>query len=207
MSKYLEDMRNTVRGYNERVKVARQKVDRIREDYGEEAATKEQERQGAALQQERARAEAAIREAYSEGVYFAEQWGKLAGGDLTDDAKLLDGGLVNPAQFDELKSRYKNNATMLAALKQYGDKQNQAAAQAAHEKGDHAGAWGAGGYNTRDIPTVAGKLENWKKLRDGAINLLDMSDGTGKYSDPYMRSFAAEMGGNAIDTFGQGIDV
>lgn len=206
-SRYVAEMQNTIKGYHQRVQAARQRVDTIRADYGDEAAQREQERQQTALQRERATAEAAIRDAYSEGVFLAQEWGKLAGGDLTDDAKLLEGDLVNPAQFNELKAKYSGNATMLAALKKYGDRQNAAAIQAAHDRGDHAGAWGAGGYDTRDIPTVEGKLDTWRKLRDGAFNMLDMADGSGQYADPYMRSIMRHMGDAAVENFGHGADV
>lgn len=206
-SRYVTEMQNTIKGYHQRVQEARKRVDSIRADYGDEAAQREQERQQTALQRERETAEAAIREAYSEGVYLAREWGKLAGGNLTDDAKLLDGDLVNPEQFNELKAKYSGNATMLAALKKYGDRQNAAAAQAAHDRGDHAGAWGAGSYDTRDIPTVEGKLETWDKLKTGAMNMLDMADGSGRYADPYMRGFMQHMGSAAVENFGQGVDV
>ena len=201
-------MRNALRGYQGRVQAARARVDEIREAYGREAADRQREREAERLKGERATAEAAIREAYSEGIYQVNQWGQLDGGRLTDDAKLLDAGLVTPAQFDAMKAKYAGNFTMLAALKKYGDRQNANAIQAARDMGDHAGAWGAIQYNVRDIPTKEGKLETWEGLRQGALKMLDMIDSSGAYgTDPYMAAFGNAMGGAAVENFGQGADV
>ena len=208
MSKYVDDMRNALRGYQGRVQAARARVDEIREAYGREAADRQREREAERLKGERATAEAAIREAYSEGIYQVNQWGQLDGGRLTDDAKLLDAGLVTPAQFDAMKAKYAGNFTMLAALKKYGDRQNANAIQAARDMGDHAGAWGAIQYNVRDIPTKEGRLETWEGLRQGALKMLDMIDSSGAYgTDPYMAAFGKAMGGAAVENFGQGADV
>lgn len=208
MSRYVDDMRNALRGYQGRVQAARARVDEIREAYGQEAADRQREREAKRLKGERATAEAAIREAYSEGIYQVNQWGQLDGGRLTDDAKLLDAGLVTPAQFDAMKAKYAGNFTMLAALKKYGDLQNTNAIQAAQDKGDHAGAWSVAPYNVRDIPTKEGKLETWKGLRQGALKMLDMIDSSGAYgTDPYMAAFGNAMGGAAVENFGQGADV
>ena len=201
-------MRNALRGYQGRVQAARARVDEIREAYGREAADRQREREAERLKGERATAEAAIREAYSEGIYQVNQWGQLDGGRLTDDAKLLDAGLVTPAQFDAMKAKYAGNFTMLAALKKYGDRQNANAIQAARDMGDHAGAWGAIQYNVRDIPTKEGKLETGEVLRQGALKMLDMIDSSGAYgTDPYMAAFGNAMGGAAVENFGQGADV
>lgn len=208
MSRYVDDMRNALRGYQGRVQAARARVDEIREAYGQEAADRQREREAERLKGERAKAEAAIREAYSEGIYQVNQWGQLDGGRLTDDAKLLDADLVTPAQFDAMKSKYEGNFTMLAVLKKYGDRQNANAIQAARDMGDHAGAWGVAPYNVRDIPTKEGKLETWEGLRQNALKMLDMIDSSGAYGiDPYMAAFGNAMGGAAVENFGQGADV
>lgn len=208
MSRYVDDMRNALRGYQGRVQAARARVDEMREAYGQEAADRQREREAERLKGERATAEAAIREAYSEGIYQVNQWGQLDGGRLTDDAKLLDADLVTPAQFDAMKAKYEGNFTMLAVLKKYGDRQNANAIQAARDMGDHAGAWGVAPYNVRDIPTKEGKLETWEGLRQNALKMLDMIDSSGAYgTDPYMAAFGNAMGGAAVENFGQGADV
>lgn len=211
MSRYVDDMRNALKDYQSAVQAARERVNGIREEYGEEAATRQQEREAARLKGNRATAEAAIREAYSEGVYFAREWGKLSGSRLTDDAKLLDANLVNPEQFNAMKARYADNFTMLTALKKYGDRQNAEAVNAARAKGDHAAEWSAslaGPYDVRDIPTLEGKLETWDGLRQGALSVLNMIDSTGAYANnPYMRALATHMGGATVENFGQGADV
>ena len=206
-SRYVSDMRDAIKAYQGKVTKARGMVDEVREAYGDEAAQREENRQAKNLEAARATAEAAIRDAYSNGVYFARQWGQLNGRDLTDDAKLLDADLVDSQRFDELKAKYSGNYTMLTALKKYGDRKNQEAQQAAFDKGDRAGSWGREPFNVRDIPTLEGRLETWTQLKNGAVGLLDMLDGAKQYADPYMRGFRLHMGGKAVDSFGQGADV
>ena len=117
MSKYADDMKQAIMTYKNRYKNAEANIKLVLENYGEEAGQRELERQEKNLKAEREKAAAAIREAYSEGVYLAELWGKPDGSRLTDDLKLFDAGIVTPEVFDQLKARYKDNATMLSALK------------------------------------------------------------------------------------------
>ena len=136
MSKYADDMKQAIMTYKNRYKNAEANIKLVLENYGEEAGQRELERQEKNLKAEREKAAAAIREAYSEGVYLAELWGKPDGSRLTDDLKLFDAGIVTPEVFDQLKARYKDNATMLSALKAQGEKLNAAAAQAAKDRGE-----------------------------------------------------------------------
>lgn len=202
MSKYADDMKQAIVAYKTAHKNAEANIKRIVEDYGEEAGQHETERQERLLSTARQRAEAAIREAYSEGLYLAEQWGKPDGSRLTDDLKLFDAGIVTPEVFDQLKARYKDNATMLSALKAQGEKLNAAAAQAAKDRGEMALA---SPYDTRDIVTPGDKVENWKKLKAQALDALDMVDGSGSYSDPWSQSLGNALGDEVINHFGEGM--
>ena len=204
MNKNAEIIRNTLKMYKEKRDAANAKVDRIREDYGEEAAKKELERQNNLLKASRAAAESAIRAAAGDARRDAEAWGKMDGSKLTDDIKLLDAGLVDAATFHDLKERYKDNGTMLAALKKYGDKKNAEAMKEAHDKG---GIALAAPYDVRDIPTVEEKTQVWDKAQNHAFDMLDAMDGAGKYGDP--RNWGAAMVKNTlqaqIDNFGENL--
>jgi hypothetical protein len=203
MNKYINDMRAAMAEYKDVLNKATAHIEQIRQYHGEEAARREQER--AVKQQEaaKAKAAAAIREAYSEGVYLATEWGKPDGSRLTDDMKLFDAGLVTPEVFDTLKQRYSNNATMLSALKVRGEKLNAEAAKADREAG------GLGvmvePYKVRDIVTPAEKLKNWEKAKAGALEALDMLDGSGKYAGGWGRAVGNAMGDQMIEHFGEGI--
>lgn len=200
MSKYADDMKQAIMTYRNRYKNAEANIKLVVENYGEEAGQRELERQEKNLKAEREKAAAAIREAYSEGVYLAERWGQPDGSRLTDDLKLFDAGIVTPEVFDQLKARYKDNATMLSALKAQGEKLNAAAAQAAKDRGEMALA---SPYDTRDIVTLDDKLKNWKTLKAQALDALDMIDGTGNYADSWARSLGNVLGDEVINHFGE----
>ena len=200
MSKYADDMKQAIMTYKNRYKNAEANIKLVLENYGEEAGQRELERQEKNLKAEREKAAAAIREAYSERVYLAELWGKPDGSRLTDDLKLFDAGIVTPEVFDQLKARYKDNATMLSALKAQGEKLNAAAAQAAKDRGEMPLA---STYNTRDIVTLDDKLKNWKTLKAQALDCLDMIDGTGNYADPWTKTLGNVMGEEQINHFGE----
>ena len=200
MSKYADDMKQAIMTYRNRYKNAEANIKLVMENYGEEAGQRELERQEKNLKAEREKAAAAIREAYSEGVYLAERWGQPDGSRLTDDLKLFDAGIVTPEVFDQLKARYKDNATMLSALKAQGEKLNAAAAQAAKDRGEMSLA---SPYDTRDIVTLDDKLKNWKTLKAQALDALDMIDGTGNYADPWTKTLGNVMGEEQINHFGE----
>ena len=121
---------------------------------------------------------------------------------MTDDAKLLDAGLVDPAEFDRLKSKYSVNSTMLAALKKYGDKQNDLARKAAENGKPGEIVMTDNPFNVKDIPTPAERVQNWDKLNAKALDTLDAIDGVGKYRDPWTQAFGRGVYDQTVDTFG-----
>ena len=203
MNKYIDDMKKALTGYKTAKQDVEKRLQEIELLYGKEAAQHESERQAKQLAGARERAEASIRSAYGEGVRLAEQWGKLDGGRLTDDVKLLDAGLVDSDAFEGLKTRYADNATMLLALKKYGEKQNAAAVAERQAKGDSLAQMEVP-YNVRDIVTGADKVNNWKQAQKQALDVLDMIDGAGAYADPWTRSLGDALGDETISHFGEG---
>ena len=203
MSKYTDDMKRALQTYRDTKKKVDDSIKQVVDLYGEEAGTYERERQEKQLAAARTRAEAEIREAYSEGHYLAEQWGKPDGSQLTDDLKLFDAGMVTPDVFETLKARYRNNATMSAALKAQGEKLNAAAAKEARENNDLVGAL-TEPYRVRDIMTGQDKVKGWDKLKKQALDTLDMIDGKGAYSDPWNKALGNALGDQTIEHFGEG---
>lgn len=192
-------IRNALKEYSVTKDAATKRVEAIREQYGDEAAAREQETQNKRLASAREAAETIIRANHRVAVEHTEKWGRLDGSQLTDDAKLLDAGLVDPAEFDRMKDKYSVNNTMLVALKKYGDKQNDLARKAAAEKGDLPLS---DPFNVRDIPTPAERVQNWDKLNAKALDTLDAIDGKGKYSDPWTQAFGKGVYDQTVDTFG-----
>lgn len=201
MSKYIDDMKRALQTYRDTKQKIDDSIKQVIDLYGEEAGNHERERQEKRIAEARATAESAIREAYSEGVYLAEQWGKLDGARLTDDVKLLDAGLVDVDAFETLKTRHRDNATMLLALKKYGERMNAAATQERAKTGDLPLA---APYNVRDITTGADKVENWNRAKKQALDVLDMIDGKGAYSDPWTQALGNALGDETIEHFGEG---
>lgn len=204
MNQNAERIKTALKDYKAKRETADARINQIREMYGEEAAQHEAERQNKTLKQARAAVEETIRAAHGEGRRAAESWGRLDGSKLTDDIKLLDAGLVDVEAFKDLKARYKDNSSMLAALKKYADKQNAAAMKEAHEKGDLPLAEP---YETRDIPTAEGKAKSWDRARDSALDMLDAMDGTGKYSNPHDwgASFVKAAMPQTLESFGENL--
>lgn len=195
-------IRAALKDYHAAKQAAATRVDVIRQQYGDEAAARELEMQTKKLADARGTAEMIIRANHHDAVEHTEKWGRLDGAQLTDDAKLLDAGLVDPAEFERMKSKYAVNNTMLVALKKYGDRQNEQARKAAAENGKPGDLVMDTPYNVKDIPTPAERIQNWDKLQTKAMDTLDAIDGKGKYNDPWLKAFGAGLYEETMDTFG-----
>lgn len=192
-------IRDALKEYAKAKQYAAKQVETIRELYGDEAADHEQERQNKRIADARDTAETVITANHRNAVKHTDEWGRLDGSKLTDDLRLLDANLVDPAEFDRMKNKYSVNATMLSALRQYGDRQNEQARKSAADKGELPLS---DRFNVKDIPTPAERIQNWDKLRDKAMDTLDAIDGKGKYSDPWLQSFGTAVYEEQMDTFG-----
>lgn len=204
MSRYTDNMKQALVLYRDAKDKAAKRLQEVKEYFGDEAMQYEQERQAQQIKNARATAEAAIQEAWSEGRYLAEQWAKPNGSQLTDDMKLFDVGLVTPEVFDQLKARYRDNSTMLAALKMQGEKLNAAAQKEAHERTGNPFMM-AEPYNVRDIVTGADKLNQWDSMKKQALDVLDALDGTGQYSGEWGHTVGAAYYAEIIEHFGEGM--
>ena len=199
------NIRNALKTYKTTVDQAKSRLEQVKRDFGDEAEARERERLENQMKNARNQAETVIRDSHREAVENTMKWGQLDGANLTDDAKLLTAGLVDPAEFDRLKAKYHNNATMLTALKKYGEQENGKLAEKAHANGE---SLVMDTFNVKDITTADDRIVNWNKFQKSAVDRLDMIDGSGQYRDSWNQAFAkafdAESG---IDSFGEGIDL
>ena len=192
-------IRNALKEYSKAKELSKKRVDMIREQYGDEAAAREQEVQDKRLADARDTASTIIEANHRNAVKHTEEWGRLDGSQLTDDLKLLDARLVDPGEFERMKNKYSVNNTMLAALKKYGDRENDLARKAAADNGELPLAER---FNTKDILTASERIANWDKLKTKAMDTLDAIDGTGKYGDAWSQSFGKALYAETMDTFG-----
>ena len=172
MNQHAENMKNALIGYKDLRDKANAQIKSITDTYGKEAGEAETRIQNKKLESARAAAVDTITKAGSAGYKEAEAWGRMDGSKLTDDVKLLDNDLVDSTEFDRLKDKYKDNATMLAVLKKYGERQNNSSVKK------------AGSFEVRDILTGEDKMKKWEKAQAQALDLLDAMDGNGKYANP-----------------------
>lgn len=199
------NIRNALKTYKTTVDQAKTRLEQVKRDFGDEAEARERERLENQMKTAREKAESVIRASHREAVENTMKWGQLDGGNLTDDHKLLTAGLVDPAEFDRLKAKYHDNATMLKALKKYGEQENGKLAEKAHANGERLVT---DAFNVKDITTADDRIVNWNKFQKSAVDRLDMIDGSGQYRDSWNQAFAkafdAESG---IDSFGEEIDL
>lgn len=199
MNKHAENIKNAVNDYKKATEAAKQKIDYITATYGPTAGEAETEIQAEKLEKARAAAEDTIIKAARSGYKEVEAWERMDGSKLTDDIRLMDAGLVDHGEFNRLKVKYRDNSTMLAALKQYGDKQNATAIKDG----------GLPAFETRDIPTAEGKRKQWENAQTQALDMLDMLDGTGKYEnvedDDFGTAFTLGIMEEQMKTFGENL--
>ena len=174
---YIRTMGESLRNYHNINQQIEKTIEQVRSQYGDEAAGLESKRQSARRHDARQTAEAEIEKAYAAGKTEAETWG-LKGSQITDDIKLLEAGLVDNVAFENLKERYKDNPTMLIALKKYGIRKNDEILQS----GADLLAANAKRFVTEDIIDRDSMLKTAGIMLKRARTTLDMIDGTGDYS-------------------------
>lgn len=182
MKKYLEDMKNAMLAFKSAKEKADNRLEEIIKLYGTDARNMEEPRLREALKKEKEQAKTAIENAFEAGVRQAKEWGELKGASLTDDIQLLNADLVEADMFEVLKARHRDNAAMQTALLKYGQKK---------------------GYNVHDIVTVDSKIASCTAHKKNALNILDMIDGSGSFSDSWGNAFGRAMLPAVLDDFGQ----
>lgn len=180
MNQHALNIRTALNDYKQATEKAKQQISFITTTYGKEAGEAEKEIQAKKLEKARSAAVDTITKAGDAGYREVETWERMDSSKLTDDIKLLDAGIVDHGEFDRLKAKYRDNSTMLAALRKYGEKQNSEN----HSEGFFP-------FNLRDIPTAEGKRKQWKNAQAQALDMLDAMDGSGKYTKPDIDDWGA----------------
>lgn len=204
MRTYVQNMKTAITGYRDKFQASEQRIKEMGKVYGDEAMNREMEIQAQKMDQERRAAEYAIREAYSQGEASIKRWGMLDGSRITDDHKLIQADLLSPDQFRGMVEKYHDNYTMLSALRQYGERKNQEAAAEGHKRGNFLAT---AGYSTESVPTLESRQKALQRLQKSAMNMLDAIDHKGQYADSWERAFGDAFASEAIDHFGEGVDL
>lgn len=167
----MSKIKDALKRYQAAAKNAQEKQKQARELYQPDAAERECARITAWLDGERARAQTVIDGERDAQMRALEAWNTMDGGKITDDVKLLDNNLVTVDQFPGMVDRYRDNATMCAALARYAERRNtEARKQAGFGNVPEAL------YPVGIIPTAASRAEAISKTAAGAYSVIGMID-------------------------------
>lgn len=165
----MSNIKAVLRNYQKAAKTAQEKAKQARELYQPDAAERECTRIAAWLDGERAKAQAAIDEDRKGRMQALDDWKRLDGSKLTDDVKLLDNNLVTVEQFSGMVEKYRENATMCAALARYAERRN---ADAMKQKGTVPEAL----YPVGIVPTAEAKAQAISRTAAGAYSVIGLID-------------------------------
>ncbi len=176
MNKHIQTMKNALNNYQRSVKAGLEKMEENTRLYKPEEAEKANAAIMAQLKEAKTTVTDQIAEAQTAGQHDIDAWGKLDGSKITDDARLLEHGAVNPEQFRTLVEKYQDNSTMLQLLANYADKQNEGS-------GGFSAVWNYGGkgndarsrqhFDTTGLPTVEAKQTAFDHAAASAFSIAD----------------------------------
>lgn len=167
----MSKIKDALKRYQAAAKTAQEKQRQARELYQPDAAERECSRIAAWLDGERNQAKAVIDSEQDTRLRDLDAWKRLDGGKITDDVKLLDNNLVTVDQFPALVDKYRDNATMCAALAGYANRRNADARKQAA-----AGTLPGGLYPVEIIPTAEARADAISKTAAGAYGVINMID-------------------------------
>lgn len=186
-------MKNALANFEKDATAWAKKIEENNRLYRPEEAEKANAAILAKMEESRRNVRQIIQEAQESGQHDAEAWGQLDPAKITDDAKLLDAGMVNPEQFKGLVQKYQSNATMQQLLAKYAEKNSGPAFN-----------WGFDGkkdtrpyYDTHGIMTAEKKAAEFDRH---AGNALYIAERIGKQGHDLGYSPAALQ--RAIENFG-----
>ena len=193
MNKHIENMKTALVNFNKDATAWAKKIDENNRLYRPEEAKKANDAILAKMEDSRRTVKQIIQEALESGQKEAEAWGQLDPAKITDDAKLLDAGMVTPEQFKSLVQKYQGNSTMQQLLASYAEKNSGPAFN-----------WGFGGkkdnrqyFDTHGIMTAEKKAAEFDRQAGNAFYIADRigKPGQGFGSSP-------ELLKQSIDNFG-----
>jgi hypothetical protein len=198
MNKHLQTMKNALTNYEKDARAWAQKMEENARLYKPEEAAKANDAILSKMEDSRAAVKQIIQEAMEAGQKDAEAWGRIDPARITDDAKLLDAGLVNPEQFKGLVQKYQDNATMLQLLDTFAKKNSGPAFN-----------WGFDGkkdnrpyFDTTGIVTAKQKAGEYERFAAIACSL---ADSVGK--SPREIGYSQDAVSRSIQVFGDGVTI
>ena len=200
MNAQIEQMQQALRKYRSQAKATFERIEKVYATYKPEEARREESRLMGELHSTRMICENEIYRAHKAATDAVKQWSTLDGNQVTSDNTLLMTGMVGPEEFNKMVTKYKDNYTMLHALRNYAERMNKKIEAENRKKGEYLTA---GPYRTKHIPDPKSRLENWDKYSRSARDMLDQIDGHGKYATPYMRAMANQTIDHQIDEMSQ----
>ena len=200
---YIQKTKDVILDYLEQAQQVGTKIKEAHNLYLPEAAEREEARLREKLAAARKDTEEKIDAIFREASKGAEAWGTLDGAKLTADAQLLQGQGVTPDQFYQLVDRYKDNYTMLDALRKYGEARNAEAYKEARAAGNRD-AFIPGPYDLHGIPGPDAKVKDFDAQRKMADYFLNVADGTG-FSSEFEHKFASDAADKQFEAWGEEI--
>ncbi len=205
MNQIIQKMKTAIETYLKAAKDTISTVEKMRKELLPEVVAERSEKLYQELSGVRYHAKEQIRSAAAAGRSSAETWGTLNGSDLTDDAKLLQTGLIlTQKDFDDLCIRYRNNGSMSRLLAQYAEKQNSSVIPSDPEKVTETFSDQAALSHvllTDNLMTIEKKKERWDRLESSAQTILAAIDGSGvgKGIDDYAVIYSVEHFGENVE--------
>lgn len=206
MDKIIQKMKTALETYLKAATDTIKTIEKMRKEILPEIVSERSENLYRDLSGIRYKAKEQIRAAGAEGRESVDKWGTLNGSELTDDAKILQAGLVlTQKDFDDLCIRYKNNGSMSRLLAQYAEKQNRSVLPDDPDRLSQAIADGTAVRSylmTDNLMTIEKKKDRWNRLESSALTILAAIDGSGigKGIDDYAVTFS-------VENFGEGVEV
>ena len=202
MNTFIQRTKDAILDYLGKAQQTEAKIQEGYSIYQKDAMDREEKRLRDELAKSRRATEEKIDSIYNEASAGARNWGRLDGSKLTADAQLLQGQGVTPEQFNELVERYRDNYTMLDALRKYGEAQNKAAIDNAGNMYSQYQLSINKPFDVEQIPSADAKMREWDDMRRRATYFLNVADGTG-FSSEFERSFATNAAQRAFDAWGE----
>ena len=189
MNKFIQTMKTALITFMNKKNEAYETIQRMKKEYLPESVDKRTVALNQELSNLRWKCRSEIEQAAKDGRASAEEWARLKGVDLTDDAKLLQAGIeLTQKDFDDLCERYKNNGSMCRLLGEYAAKRNSNLPEL------------PGAVNTilitEKLWTLERKLDKWSKIESTAYTLLERMNAAGEAVDSLIKESVNLFGEN-----------
>lgn len=196
MNKHLQTMKNALANFEKDATAWAKKIDENNRLYKPEEAKKANDAILAKMEDSRRAVKQIIQEALESGQHDAEAWGQLDPAKITDDAKLLDAGMVTPEQFKGLVQKYQGNATMQQLLAKYAEKNSGPMFNWGYDRKKDTRPY----YDTHGIMTAEKKAAEFDRQAGNAFYIADRIGKQGRdlgYSPEVLQRSIENFGSDA----------